>query len=66
MIKFRKCVVLLVLKSILKEWLALDSLRCMARVLTHRGPDGEGFYEIWNSVGLANRRLSIIDLVSGY
>jgi len=36
----------------------------MGRVLTHRGPDEEGVYQD-GPVGLAHRRLSIIDLVSG-
>jgi asparagine synthase (glutamine-hydrolysing) len=36
----------------------------MAGVLTHRGPDEEGFYQS-GPVGLAHRRLSIIDLASG-
>jgi asparagine synthase (glutamine-hydrolysing) len=36
----------------------------MAGVLHHRGPDEDGFYHV-GSVGLAHRRLSIIDLVSG-
>ncbi|MDZ7372501.1 MAG: asparagine synthase (glutamine-hydrolyzing) [candidate division KSB1 bacterium] len=36
----------------------------MAKVITHRGPDEDGFY--WDGrVGLAMRRLSIIDLSSG-
>ena len=41
-----------------------DCLRQMARVLDHRGPDGEGFYFDKN-IGLAHRRLSIIDLEGG-
>jgi asparagine synthase (glutamine-hydrolysing) len=37
----------------------------MSRVLAHRGPDDEGyFYD--GSVGLAHRRLSIIDLAGGH
>ena len=43
---------------------SLEGLQRMAGVLTHRGPDEEGFYRS-GSVGLAHRRLSIIDLVSG-
>jgi asparagine synthase (glutamine-hydrolysing) len=39
-------------------------LRGMARILAHRGPDDEGFYEA-DGVGLAARRLKIIDLVGG-
>jgi asparagine synthase (glutamine-hydrolysing) len=36
----------------------------MAGVMTHRGPDGEGFY-FSDLIGLAHRRLSIIDLEGG-
>ena len=36
-------------------------LQAMTRVLSHRGPDGEGFY-ISGPVGLGHRRLAIIDL----
>src|SRR5581483_2880429 len=36
----------------------------MARALVHRGPDEEGFYRS-GPIGLAHRRLSIIDLASG-
>ncbi len=43
---------------------SLDALRRMASVLAHRGPDEEGFYRS-GPVGLAHRRLSIIDLASG-
>ncbi|WP_158826202.1 asparagine synthase (glutamine-hydrolyzing) [Mucilaginibacter lacusdianchii] len=39
-------------------------LQNMSSVIHHRGPDGEGFY-INGNVGLAHRRLSIIDLASG-
>lgn len=38
-----------------------DILKKMTRTLSHRGPDGEGFY-INGPVGLGHRRLSIIDL----
>ena len=41
-----------------------DLLKKMADTIAHRGPDGEGFY-IDKSVGLAHRRLSIIDLEGG-
>lgn len=47
-----------------------DILRRMADTLAHRGPDAEGFY--YNpavggspAVGLAHRRLSIIDIATG-
>jgi asparagine synthase (glutamine-hydrolysing) len=43
---------------------SVEGLRRMAQVLTHRGPDEEGFYRS-GPVGLAHRRLSIIDLASG-
>ena len=36
-------------------------LQAMADALAHRGPDGEGIY-IDRAVGLANRRLAILDL----
>ena len=39
-------------------------LRKMNASITHRGPDEDGFY-IDEKVGLASRRLSIIDLTSG-
>ena len=39
-------------------------LQQMNRLLTHRGPDDEGYY-LNDDVGLAMRRLSVIDLVTG-
>jgi asparagine synthase (glutamine-hydrolysing) len=39
-------------------------LKSMADTIAHRGPDAEGFY-IEPAVGLAHRRLSIIDLAGG-
>src|SRR5579863_7215444 len=39
-------------------------LHNMCNVLTHRGPDSEGFYEDEN-IGLGIRRLSIIDVDGG-
>lgn len=41
-------------------------LHQMAGVIEHRGPDGEGFYaDKERGIGLANRRLSIIDIEGG-
>jgi len=46
-------------------------LRAMAGAIAHRGPDDEGFFEAQTGagdarVGLAHRRLSIIDLGTGH
>jgi asparagine synthase (glutamine-hydrolysing) len=40
-------------------------LRFITRLLSHRGPDGEGYYHD-HSLGLGHRRLSIIDLEGGH
>jgi len=40
-------------------------LEAMNRQISHRGPDDDGFY-VSGSVGLAMRRLSIIDVESGH
>ena len=40
-------------------------LRAMARIMAHRGPDDEGVWQD-GDVGLAVRRLKIIDLVGGH
>jgi len=40
------------------------SLQNMIRSLNYRGPDDEGFF-VGNNIGLAQRRLSIIDLSPG-
>src|SRR5438552_6015573 len=40
-------------------------VRRLAEAIVHRGPDDEGFY-ISGPVGLAHRRLSIIDLKTGH
>src|SRR3984957_21216210 len=40
-------------------------LAAMNRSITHRGPDDEGFF-VEENVGLAMRRLSIIDVKSGH
>ncbi len=47
------------------------ALRAMASTIAHRGPDDEGFFETVTQsgkhrVGLAHRRLSIIDLSAGH
>ncbi len=39
-------------------------LKSMSDQISHRGPDGEGFF-VEKNVGIANRRLSIIDLATG-
>src|SRR5271165_1291455 len=41
------------------------ALREMCRVISHRGPDDEGFYTD-NAVGIGMRRLSIVDLATGH
>ena len=41
-----------------------ELLEAMNRAIEHRGPDDDGFY-VQENVGLAMRRLSIIDLASG-
>ena len=38
-----------------------DDIMLMSQAIAHRGPDDEGFY-VNGRIGLANRRLSIIDL----
>ena len=43
---------------------ALDELQRMVRTLVHRGPDEEGSVAL-TGVGLAMRRLAIVDLAGG-
>lgn len=40
-----------------------DELKKMNQLISHRGPDGDGFY-VHRNVGFAHRRLAIIDLSS--
>jgi asparagine synthase (glutamine-hydrolysing) len=46
------------------EGVTTESLERMARVLVHRDRDDVGIYVV-GSIGLGNRRLSIIDLKNG-
>jgi asparagine synthase (glutamine-hydrolysing) len=48
-----------------EESIAEETLKRMNQSLIHRGPDDEGAY-LENNVGLAIRRLSIIDLETGH
>jgi asparagine synthase (glutamine-hydrolysing) len=41
--------------------LTKEDLKCMSDRLAHRGPDADGFY-LDENIGLAHRRLSILDL----
>lgn len=45
--------------------IALDILEAMNQTIVHRGPDSDGRYEDPGHVGLAMRRLSIIDVSGG-
>ncbi len=47
-----------------KETPELSTLKAMARVLRHRGPDQENFYAS-EGIGLGHERLSVIDLSTG-
>lgn len=44
---------------------SIDTLKRMAAIIKHRGPDGYGFYKD-ERVGFAHARLSIIDLEGGW
>jgi asparagine synthase (glutamine-hydrolysing) len=46
------------------EAVALETLKTMNQAIAHRGPDGDGFFCEGN-VGLAHRRLAIIDPLGG-
>jgi asparagine synthase (glutamine-hydrolysing) len=48
-----------------REPVESETIVRMARSIAHRGPDDEGFF-ISGPVGLASRRLSIIDLAGGH
>lgn len=48
-----------------RESVAPGVLQTMNRQIVHRGPDDEGFY-LAENVGLAMRRLSIIDVATGH
>ncbi len=52
------------IKALNGKRIDIDELRKMNSLLIHRGPDEEGFY-IEDEIGLASRRLSIIDLKTG-
>jgi len=61
----------IVKNNIYKKEIFSGLLRGMADTLEHRGPDDAGYYEAQARnggfyVGLAHRRLSIIDLGSGH
>lgn len=49
----------------LNRWIDTDLLARMRDTMTHRGPDDAGIF-IDDSVGLAHRRLSIVDLGNGH
>jgi len=44
---------------------SIDNLRDMNSIMTHRGPDNEGYWTDKNGVFIAHKRLSIIDLKDG-
>lgn len=48
-----------------QQWVSEAVLNCMNNRMAHRGPDDSGMYCNQN-IGLAMRRLSIIDLVTGH
>ena len=42
-----------------------DVIKRMTDVISHRGPDGDGFY-VKQNIALGHRRLAIIDLSTGH
>src|SRR5207244_11085495 len=46
------------------QWVERDTLAQMNAHIVHRGPDDDGFF-VEGNVGLAMRRLSIIDIRTG-
>ncbi|MBC7864149.1 MAG: asparagine synthase (glutamine-hydrolyzing) [Bacteroidia bacterium] len=44
-----------------KEPIALSTIKQMADVIAHRGPDGDGYF-LEDYIGLAHRRLAILDV----
>lgn len=42
-----------------------EVIRNMTRVITHRGPDSDGFFTEDDGISMGFRRLSIIDLEQG-
>jgi asparagine synthase (glutamine-hydrolysing) len=41
-------------------------LRIMSDLISHRGPDGQGYYSDFEGINLAHRRLSIVDIHDGF
>jgi asparagine synthase (glutamine-hydrolysing) len=58
------CGIVGLVESDLNRPVALGELQTMVRTLVHRGPDEEGSVAL-NGVGLAMRRLAIVDLAGG-
>ena len=58
------CGIVGIVENDLERPVALDGLQRMVRTLVHRGPDEEGSVAL-NGVGLAMRRLAIVDLAGG-
>jgi asparagine synthase (glutamine-hydrolysing) len=45
------------------EPFALNNLKLMSETISHRGPDGDGYF-VDNQIGLAHKRLAILDVSS--